>query len=114
MTALSIISGLFIVEIAISNTNSNVVPNGGGEASNLGGDLRETTKSKETKTRNLRRKPQRNKEKRITIQKMKKNYVKTKAGENKFGHCDYVDLVEVGYREGSNCGPGKKFLFKVV
>ena len=36
--------------------------------------------------------------------------------KDKFGHCDYIDLVEVGYRAGSinNCAPGGKFLFKVT
>ena len=33
--------------------------------------------------------------------------------EAKFGHCDYIDLVEVGARDDSNCAPGGKFLFKV-
>ena len=32
-----------------------------------------------------------------------------------FQACDYLDLVEVGYRQSSdyNCAPGQKFLFKV-
>ena len=34
--------------------------------------------------------------------------------EDKFGHCDYLDLVEVGGRDDSNCSPGGKFLFKVL
>ena len=74
----------------------------------------EKKKSKETKTSNPRRKSQRYKGKSIAIQKRQNNFVKTRAAESKFGHCDYVDLVEVGYREGSNCGPGGKFLFKVI
>ena len=28
-------------------------------------------------------------------------------------HCDYIDLVEVGYREDSTCKPGDKVIFKV-
>ena len=74
----------------------------------------EKKKSKDTKTSNPRRKSKRFKGKNIAIQKKENIFVKTRAGESKFGHCDYVDLVEVGYREGSNCGPGGKFLFKVI
>ena len=36
-----------------------------------------------------------------------------KAGESKFSHCEYIDLMETGYRKGSNCAPAGKFLFKV-
>jgi len=34
----------------------------------------------------------------------------------KFQACDYLDLVEVGYRQSSdyNCAPGQKFLFKAA
>ena len=32
--------------------------------------------------------------------------------EDKFDHCDYLDLMEVGTRR-ADCGPGGKFLFKV-
>ena len=33
-----------------------------------------------------------------------------------FRACDYLDLVEVGYRQNSdsNCSPGDKFIFKVL
>ena len=39
-----------------------------------------------------------------------------KQGGFKFQACDYLDLVEVGYRPNSdyNCEPGDKFLFKVL
>ena len=32
--------------------------------------------------------------------------------EEKFDHCDYLDLMEVGTRR-AECGPGGKFIFKV-
>jgi hypothetical protein len=38
---------------------------------------------------------------------------KDRQNDGKFIHCDYIDLVEVGYRENSGCAPGGKFLFKV-
>merc|ERR1711981_1267387 len=36
--------------------------------------------------------------------------------EFEFRACDYLDLVEVGYRQNSssNCSPGDKFIFKAV
>ena len=39
-----------------------------------------------------------------------------KQGNFEFQSCDYLDLVEVGYRPGSDydCSPGDKFLFKVL
>ena len=38
-----------------------------------------------------------------------------KQGDFEFQACDYLDLVEVGYRPGSdfNCAPGGEFLFEV-
>ena len=50
----------------------------------------------------------------------RKSYFKQSKGdasvrvEDKFGHCDYIDLVEVGHRDGSDCAPGGKILFKVL
>ena len=32
---------------------------------------------------------------------------------DRYKHCDYLDLVEVGYREDSICKPGDKMVFKV-
>ena len=32
---------------------------------------------------------------------------------DRYNHCDYLDLVEVGYREDSICKPGDKMVFKV-
>ena len=32
---------------------------------------------------------------------------------DRYNHCDYIDLVEVGYREDSTCKPGDKVIFKV-
>jgi len=112
MAALSIISVLFIVGIAISNTSSSALPKGGREVSNLGKDLGETKKFKGPNTLKGGKKETMRKEE--TIMEVKKDHRNTKTGESKFGHCDYVDLVEVGYREGSNCGPGGKFLFKAL
>merc|ERR1719300_2354555 len=42
--------------------------------------------------------------------------MKEKQGGFEFQACDYLDLVEVGYRPNSdyNCEPGDKFLFKAV
>ena len=42
--------------------------------------------------------------------------MKEKQGGFEFQACDYLDLVEVGYRPNSdyNCEPGDKFLFKVL
>jgi len=31
---------------------------------------------------------------------------------DRYNHCDYLDLVEVGYREDSICKPGDKMVFK--
>jgi len=31
---------------------------------------------------------------------------------DRYKHCDYLDLVEVGYREDSTCKPGDKMVFK--
>merc|ERR1712117_212342 len=31
---------------------------------------------------------------------------------DRYNHCDYIDLVEVGYREDSTCKPGDKVIFK--
>ena len=36
----------------------------------------------------------------------------SRRAEEKFDHCDYLDLMEVGTRR-ADCGPGGKFLFKV-
>ena len=33
--------------------------------------------------------------------------------EEKFGDCEFIDLVEAGTRKKSGCGPGMKFLMKV-
>ena len=35
------------------------------------------------------------------------------ADPDRYNHCDYLDLVEVGYREDSICKPGDKVVFKV-
>ena len=32
---------------------------------------------------------------------------------DRYNHCDYIDLVEVGYRDDSTCKPGDKVIFKV-
>ena len=32
---------------------------------------------------------------------------------DRYKHCDYIDLVEVGYREDSLCEPGDQIVFKV-
>jgi len=34
------------------------------------------------------------------------------ADPDRYNHCDYLDLVEVGYREDSICKPGDKVVFK--
>jgi hypothetical protein len=34
------------------------------------------------------------------------------ADPDRYKHCDYLDLVEVGYREDSICKPGDKMVFK--
>merc|ERR1712200_327317 len=31
---------------------------------------------------------------------------------DRYNHCDYIDLVEVGYRDDSTCKPGDKVIFK--
>jgi hypothetical protein len=46
-------------------------------------------------------------------QKERKDKSKARQKESRFNHCDYIDLVEVGHRDNSNCAPGGKFLFKV-
>ena len=37
----------------------------------------------------------------------------TKPDPDRYNHCDYLDLVEVGYRQDSECKPGDKMVFKV-
>ena len=101
---------------------------GAGQVS-LERDVRETGRRKINKRnrKNQKKQKRQNKQKRKINRKVKdrkrsrkvsKTFGKlSKSGraEDKFGHCDYIDLVEVGYRDGSisNCAPGGKFLFKV-
>merc|ERR1712117_613103 len=48
-----------------------------------------------------------------TIEKESSRQVATaEADPDRYKHCDYLDLVEVGYREDSICKPGDKMVFK--
>jgi len=67
-------------------------------------------KRRETGERNYRNKKRGSKKKRM---KAKRNKVNMQRGEQKFTHCEYVDLSEIGQRDDtSGCHEGSKFLFK--
>merc|ERR1712200_384095 len=51
--------------------------------------------------------------KKESIEKESSRQVATaEADPDRYKHCDYLDLVEVGYREDSTCKPGDKMVFK--
>jgi len=51
--------------------------------------------------------------KKESIEKESSRQVATaEADPDRYKHCDYLDLVEVGYREDSICKPGDKMVFK--
>ena len=72
-------------------------------------------KGKGTKSKKSKSKDKKKNEKKESLENEVARQADTTVMEDpdRYKHCDYLDLVEVGYREDSICKPGDKMVFKV-
>merc|ERR1712223_2160906 len=76
------------------------------------GDRGKKNKNKRKLTKQAEKKPASEEDKSINEDASRQLVVTNITDPDRYNHCDYIDLVEVGYRDDSTCKPGDKVIFK--